>query len=82
LEAFELGARSEYISDRIECPYQPVNNNNFIVRGSERTGMYGINFLQVSTEPEEFVAYGWDHKLHTLGVSQAFERFGRTPANL
>jgi beta-fructofuranosidase len=70
-----------YISDSIEGPYQPVNNNNFIVRGSEKTGMYGTNFLQVSSEPEEFVAYGWYHRLHTLGVSQAFAAIWKNTSN-
>lgn len=62
-----------YVADRIEGPYQPVNNDDFIVKGSEKTGMYGTNFLQISTEPEEFIAYGWYHRLHTLAVSQAFQ---------
>lgn len=60
-----------YISDHITGPYKPVNNDEFIVKGSEKTGMYGTNFLQVST-PEEFIAYGWYHRLHALAVSQAF----------
>ena len=62
-----------YISDNITGPYKPVNNDDFIVRGREKTGMYGTNFLQISTEPEEFIAYGWYHRLHTLAVSQAFQ---------
>ncbi len=61
-----------YISDHITGPYQPINKDDFIVRGSEKTGMYGTNFLQISTESEEFVAYGWYHRLHALAVSQAF----------
>ncbi len=35
--------------------------------------MYGTNFLQVSTESEKFIAYGWYHRLHALAVSQAFQ---------
>ncbi len=58
-----------YVSDNIEGDYQPVNKDNFIVRGSEKTGMYGTNFLQVSTQSEKLIAYGWYHRLHTLGVS-------------
>ena len=61
-----------YISDSIIVLFKPINNDEFIVRGSEKTGMYGTNFLQVSTEPEEFIAYGWYHRLHTLAVSKAF----------
>lgn len=59
-----------YISDNIEGSYQPVNRGDFIVRGSEKTGMYGTNFLQLSTQPEQSIAYGWYHRLHTLGVSR------------
>jgi beta-fructofuranosidase len=61
-----------YVSDTMEGPYLPVNNDDFIVKGSETTGMYGTNFLQVSTDPEEWIAYGWYHRLHALAVSQAF----------
>lgn len=60
-----------YISDSITGPFKPVNDDEYIVRGSERTGMYGINFLQVSN-PEEFIAYGWYHRIHALEVSPAF----------
>ncbi len=55
-----------YICDNIEGNYQPVDRDNFIVRGSEKTGMYGTNFLQLSTQSEQFIAYGWYHRLHTL----------------
>jgi beta-fructofuranosidase len=61
-----------YISDSIDGPFKPINDDDFIVKGSEKTGMYGTNFLQISTEPEEFIAYGWYHRLHALEISQAF----------
>lgn len=61
-----------YTSDSITGPYKPVNQNEGIVTGSEKTGMYGINFLQISTEPEEYIAYGWYHRLYALAVSPAF----------
>lgn len=61
-----------YISDSITGPYKPVNGDESIVKGSEKTGMYGTNFLQVSTEPEEYIAYGWYHRLHALEVSPTF----------
>ena len=60
-----------YISDRVTGPYKPANDD-LIVAGSEKTGMCGTNFLQVSTEAEKFIAYGWYHRLHALAVSQAF----------
>ena len=62
-----------YTSDNIAGPYTPVNNEESIVLGSEKTGMYGINFLQISTQPEEYIAYGWYHKLQALEVSPAFQ---------
>lgn len=61
-----------YVSDNVEGPYQPITNDEFIVRGSEKTGMYGTNFLQISTAPEEYIAYGWYHRLHALEVSSAY----------
>lgn len=61
-----------YISDSITGPYKPVNNDDFIVRGSEKTGMYGTNFLEISPDGEEVIAYGWYHRLHALQVSRAF----------
>ena len=62
-----------YTADTIEGPYQPVNPDNFIVAGSEKTGLYGTNFLQVCSEPEEIIAYGWYHRLYALEVSPAFK---------
>lgn len=61
-----------YISDHITGPYQPVHEDEYIVKGSEKTGMYGTNFLQVSTNPDKYIAYGWYHRLHTLEISPAF----------
>lgn len=61
-----------YISDNITGPYKPVNEDEYIVLGSEKTGMYGTTFLQISTEPEEYIAYGWYHRLQALEVSPAF----------
>ena len=61
-----------YVSDRIDGNYEPINADDFIVQGSEKTGMYGTNFLQITTEPEEFIAYGWYHRLHALAISPTF----------
>ena len=61
-----------YISDSINGPYKPVNDNDFIVRGSEKTGMYGTNFLKLAANEERLIAYGWYHRLHALAVSQVF----------
>ena len=43
--------------------------------------MYGTNFLQVSTESEEFLAYGWAHRLHSLGVCQALRAIWKNTSN-
>lgn len=69
-----------YISDKIEGPYQPISQDAFVVKGSEKTGMYGTNFLQVSTEPEELIAYGWYHRLYALAVSQTFHIRWQNPS--
>lgn len=55
-----------YVSDSVEDPYKPINDDDFIVRGSETTGIYGTNFMQVSTDPEEWIAYGWYHRLYAF----------------
>ena len=61
-----------YMSDNITGPYKPVEHDEYIVKGSEKTGMYGTNFLQISTQPEEYIAYGWYHRIHALEVQGAF----------
>ncbi|GAP97174.1 glycoside hydrolase family 68 protein [Leptolyngbya sp. NIES-2104] len=70
-----------YISDRVTGPYKPIDPDNFIVKGSEKTGIYGTNFLQISTDPEEFIAYGWYHRLHALEVSKTFRVKWDSPGN-
>jgi beta-fructofuranosidase len=69
-----------YTSDQIHGLYQPINKDNFVVIDSEKTGMYGTNFLQISTNPEEYLAYGWYHRLHSLEVSKAFRVIWNTSA--
>lgn len=59
-----------YVADRVTGPYQP--NREWIVTNSETTGLYGANLLPTSAELDEFIAYGWYHRLHTLEVSRAF----------
>jgi len=61
-----------YIADDIAGPYTPVDEKEYIVIGSEKTGLYGINFLETSSGQEEYIAYGWYHRLHALEVSQTF----------
>jgi beta-fructofuranosidase len=61
-----------YIFNRIDGNYEPINLADFIVKGSEKAGMYGTNFRKTSTEPEEFIAYRWYHRLHALAISAAF----------
>jgi beta-fructofuranosidase len=59
-----------YVSDQINGIYKPINGDDSIVIGSEKTGMYGTNFLEIA--PEQYLAYGWYHRLHTLEVSPRF----------
>jgi beta-fructofuranosidase len=70
-----------YISDSLAGPYKPVDNDEYIVKGSEKTGMYGTNFLQISTEPEEYIAYGWYHRIHALEVQGAFRVIWKNTSN-
>ncbi|KAM3113576.1 beta-fructosidase [Phormidesmis sp. 146-33] len=60
-----------YVSDAVTGPYLPMFENESIVPGSDRVGMYGMNFLPVTERLDDFIAYGWYHRLHTLGVSSA-----------
>ncbi|MBW4421350.1 MAG: family 43 glycosylhydrolase [Myxacorys californica WJT36-NPBG1] len=62
-----------YTSEQIAGPYHPVDPDDYVVTGSEKSGLYGTNFLQISEEPEEFIAYGWYHRLHTLETSRVFQ---------
>ena len=61
-----------YVSDQLTGDYQPIDSQNFVVSGSETTGLYGTSLLQTSTNPEEYIAYGWYHRLHTLELSKTF----------
>ena len=61
-----------YISDCIDGPFEPVSEKPICI-GSDRTGIYGTNFLSLSEDPEEFIAYGWYHRLMTLGISPVFK---------
>ncbi len=71
-----------YVSDTITGPFQPAGHDGAIVAGSDKTGLYGTNLLQVATEPEQFIAYGWYHRLHTLEVSPVFQANWQNPAGL
>ncbi len=57
-----------YISDHITGPFKPVNDKP-IVKGSEKTGIYGTNFFPAPDNPEEFIAYGWYYRRMTLAIS-------------
>ncbi|MFB2969036.1 glycoside hydrolase family 68 protein [Aerosakkonema sp. BLCC-F183] len=56
-----------YVSDRITGPYEPVSAKP-IVKGSDRTGIYGTNFFPAPDNPEEFIAYGWYYRRMTLAI--------------
>lgn len=57
-----------YVSEQITGPFRPVNDKP-VVKGSEKTGIYGTNFIPVLNKPEEFIAYGWYPRRMALGVS-------------
>lgn len=61
-----------YVSDEITGLFQPVHPEKFIVTNSEKTGMYGTTLLPIPTNPNEFITYGWYHRLHALEVSPTF----------
>jgi Glycosyl hydrolases family 32 N-terminal domain len=60
-----------YVSDRITGPFRPVEHNQSIIPGSETSGLYGTNLLETSN-PNEYIAYGWYHRLHVLEVSPRY----------
>ena len=68
-----------YVSDSVTGPYRPRCDDESIVPGSDRIGMYGINFLPVDDRLDELIAYGWYHRLHTLGVSPALRASWNNP---
>jgi beta-fructofuranosidase len=57
-----------YVSDRITGPFKPVSQTP-VVKGSERSGIYGTNFFPTPDHPDEFFAYGWYARRMTLGLS-------------
>jgi beta-fructofuranosidase len=61
-----------YVSDHITGPFKPVNEKP-IVKGSEKTGMYGTNFFPAPDNPQEFIAYGWYYRRMTLAISPVYQ---------
>ncbi|MBW4440495.1 MAG: beta-fructosidase [Plectolyngbya sp. WJT66-NPBG17] len=60
-----------YVSDRITGQFRPVEQNQSIVPGSETSGLYGTNLLETAN-PDEYIGYGWYHRLHVLEVSPRY----------
>ena len=60
-----------YISDNLAGPFTPVSDKP-VVKGSERTGMYGTNFFPVSDKPEKLFAYGWYPRWMATEISPRF----------
>jgi beta-fructofuranosidase len=58
-----------YISETIEGPFMPSSEFVF-VPGSEKTGLYGTNFLQ--DEEGRWFAYGWYPKSFSCEVTRKF----------
>lgn len=65
-----------YISDKITGPFRPVSEKP-VVKGSEKTGIYGTNFLPVPNKPEEFITYGWYPRRMILGISPLVRAYWR-----
>jgi beta-fructofuranosidase len=61
-----------YVADSLSSSFKPISNKP-IVEGSEHTGIYGTNFLQTSDKPDEFIAYGWRHRLFSLELSAMYQ---------
>lgn len=61
-----------YVSDCIDGPFEPVSEKP-ICLSSDRTGIYGTNFLAVGENQEEFIAYGWYYRLMKLGILPVFK---------
>ncbi len=61
-----------YTSDKPTGPFTPASDKP-VISGSEKTGMYGTNFLPSPDDPEEFIAYGWQSKGYALEVSSFFK---------
>lgn len=57
-----------FVSDRITGPYLQIPNQPTVV-GSEKTGMYGVNFFPTPDNESEYFAYGWYYRIFTLGIS-------------
>lgn len=60
-----------YTSDRITGPFTPASHKP-IVKGSDKTGLYGINFFSPSDQTEALYAYGWYYGLYALQTYPVF----------
>jgi beta-fructofuranosidase len=61
-----------FTSDRITGPFTPVSDKP-IVRGSDRTSLYGANFFSPSDQAESLYAYGWYYRLYALETFPVFQ---------
>lgn len=71
-EGFTDSSLYWYMSDTITGPFKPISGKP-LVRGSDKTGMYGTNFFPGLAHSEKIIAYGWDYKRYTLKISQQFQ---------
>jgi beta-fructofuranosidase len=60
-----------YVSEEITGPFKPVSEKP-IVEGSSRSGLYAINLLPAPDRPDEFIAYGWYHRMRTIEVAPIY----------
>lgn len=61
-----------FTSNQVAGPFEPASSTP-VVEGSEKTGIYGTNFFPDPERPDELIACGWYHRLHTLQVSPHFK---------
>lgn len=60
-----------YVADSICGPFRPASTTP-IVTGSEKTGMYGVNFFPAPNHAADSIACGWYYRLFTLEASPLF----------
>ncbi|KAM3096680.1 family 43 glycosylhydrolase [Phormidesmis sp. 146-35] len=70
------------VSNSMTGPFRPVSEIP-MVNGSQKTGLYATNFLQIQNEPEEWIAMGWYHRIYALQVAPRFQvQFGDQEINI
>jgi len=56
-----------FTSNNITGPFKPVTSKP-VLKGSEKTGLYGTNFFPLPYQSDVYFAYGWRHRLFMLDI--------------